>query len=550
MYQWSHSFLRLPGKLDDVQRDMQRAGRPYLPTRLLEIDRTNEDDIRFRLVTGRDCSPGSPYVTLSYCWGTKPPSQIYRLLKSTEANMRTKRPVSTLPKTFRHAMEIAGRLGVQHIWIDRLCIFQDSREDFQKEASSMADVYKNALLNIAALSAEDDEGGCFFQRDPSRVAPLMVHLRLGSNDIPTAYVPQGEHDAWTLNFADQPLLSRGWVLQERLLAPRVLYFGREQVFWECKFAACCKTRPQDIFASYWKWNSWDKTNKSEALENPYRWKRLIGVGLKTRAPERYSQLLNDWTSIVELYSTFALTISSDKLVALSGLVDDMRRRLEKVTPGTHRFIAGHWEEMLPACLAFHVVGPTSRANEYRAPTWSWACLDGKVKWPSITNQKILTSVVSINEESTASVTKSGGVKHVRLTLKGPLARARVGPPEGYNRLGDNLGGRWSRVTSIGTSDMPSPSDNSITSHGLYVDFDTLDDIQQNSEVLLIFIVYDQFQTPVGIGEIIRAYGLAVVPSVSEAGTYQRVGYCSIELRDYSAWIEILSSFQKQSITLI
>lgn len=96
--------------------------------------------------------------------------------------MKTKRPVSILPNTFRHAVEIAGRLGVQHIWIDRLCIFQDSWEDFQKETSSMADVYKNALLNIAALSAEDDEGGCFFQRDSSlHLLKVIVIRGLGMN---------------------------------------------------------------------------------------------------------------------------------------------------------------------------------------------------------------------------------------------------------------------------------------------------------------------------------------------------------------------------------
>lgn len=479
--------------------------------------------------------------------------------------MRIKRPVSTLPKTFRHAMEIAGRLGVQHIWIDRLCIFQDSREDFQREASSMADVYNNALLNIAALSAEDDEGGCFFERDPSQVAPFMVHLQLRSNDRPTAYVRYGEHDAWLRDFAKQPLLSRGWVLQERLLAPRVLYFGRGQVFWECKFAACCETRPQDIFGSGRLTYSWNKTNKSvvlkgnktnkiEALKNPYRWKRLVGIDLRLSAPERYSQLLHDWTSIVELYSTCTLSVPSDKLVALSGLVDDMRRRLDRLRPGTHRLIAGHWEETLPACLLFRTAGPTSRANEYRAPTWSWACLDGEVRWPWTHNQKIITSVISINEESTASMTEGGGVKYVRLTLEGPTARARVEPFIGVDAPEEDLGRRRFRVTSIGTGGMPSSSDNSIRSRGILVDFDTLDDIQPDSEVFLIFIVCDRHPFPV-VGETIHAYGLAVVCSVSEAGTYQRVGYCHstslpFGFRDYSDWIEESTSFQRQLMTLI
>jgi hypothetical protein len=48
-----------------------------------------------------------------------------------------------------------------------------------------------------------------------------------------------EPHIWARKFIDQPLNQRGWVLQERILSPRALYFGREQLFWECReFVAC------------------------------------------------------------------------------------------------------------------------------------------------------------------------------------------------------------------------------------------------------------------------------------------------------------------------
>lgn len=70
-------------------------------------------------------------MTLSYCWGQ--PAQdgqvVYRLLTSTESQLRTRQPISILPKTLRQALEAAWRLGSRYLWIDRLCIIQDSDED-------------------------------------------------------------------------------------------------------------------------------------------------------------------------------------------------------------------------------------------------------------------------------------------------------------------------------------------------------------------------------------------------------------------------------------
>jgi hypothetical protein len=55
-----------------------------------------------------------------------------------------------LPLTFRDFIDIARRLDVRYVWIDSLCILQDSKEDWESEAVQMGDVYSKSYLTIAA----------------------------------------------------------------------------------------------------------------------------------------------------------------------------------------------------------------------------------------------------------------------------------------------------------------------------------------------------------------------------------------------------------------
>jgi len=82
------------------------------------------------------------------------------------------------PQTLRDATEIAERFRARYVWIDRLCIFQDSLDDRRRQASSMHHVYRNALLSIAALGAEDADEGCFFDGHPSQAGPTVVQMLL------------------------------------------------------------------------------------------------------------------------------------------------------------------------------------------------------------------------------------------------------------------------------------------------------------------------------------------------------------------------------------
>jgi hypothetical protein len=102
------------------------------------------------------------YLTLSHCWGK---DQIFRLLETNIDQLRKAIPTNRLPQTFQQAIALTKRMGHRYIWIDSLCIIQDSEDDWHYESSRMGDVYKNSFCNISATAAEDGRMGLFFERD-------------------------------------------------------------------------------------------------------------------------------------------------------------------------------------------------------------------------------------------------------------------------------------------------------------------------------------------------------------------------------------------------
>jgi Heterokaryon incompatibility protein (HET) len=118
---------------------------------------------------------GMCYTTLSRCWGLK---QSLVLKKSTSSRLQRGFPVEELPKTFREAVQLTQQLGVHYIWIDALCIFQDSGEDWRMEAATMSEVYSNSFLNIAASTAKDNDTGLFSAQHALSPMPFRTEVDL------------------------------------------------------------------------------------------------------------------------------------------------------------------------------------------------------------------------------------------------------------------------------------------------------------------------------------------------------------------------------------
>jgi hypothetical protein len=201
-----------------------------MPARLLDV---GMQDSRFiRLHETNATTVRLPYATLSHCWGK---IEIKRLLQGNIKECRKGIEIDVLPKTFQDAITITRKLGIRHLWIDSLCIVQDSAEDWAEQSSVMGKVYQNGYCNIAATGAHDGRAGCFLERDPKLAQKCRVKLELNLRKFKLRHglydlVPRS---LWDVGLYVAPLNRRAWVAQERIMAPRILHFSSNQLFWEC-----------------------------------------------------------------------------------------------------------------------------------------------------------------------------------------------------------------------------------------------------------------------------------------------------------------------------
>jgi hypothetical protein len=217
-----------------------------LPTRVLDLEpQGNPGGVCLHITNPH--SPKSPYATLSHCWGSVLP---LRLEQENMVLFQSSIAQGSLPKTFQDAVQITRHLGLRFLWIDSLCIIQDSPEDWEIESSNMGSVYENSICNIAASAAPDGRAGCFFDRHPllvqpceALVTPLTMHYFYFDDDgeevnevelkDPQLCQILPQH-VWEEGVTSAVLNGRAWVAQERMLSPRTIHFGKKQLFWECR----------------------------------------------------------------------------------------------------------------------------------------------------------------------------------------------------------------------------------------------------------------------------------------------------------------------------
>lgn len=277
----------------------------------------------WRVVEGAEIPDDAQYITLSHCWGKPTDTKPLQLETSNAKDLKMARDLRELPETFRHAAEVCRRLGVRHIWIDRLCILQDSAEDWTKEASSMHKVYRYGLICVSALGASDSQGGLFFNREPSATWPNVVQISRWRDDATPLRVQVSRGVIWEHHFRRDPLYRRAWVVQERLLAPRVLHFGSKQAYWECHEGLCCEILPLGVEACRELNFEKDDDPRGRLKLSSRLWKDFIEGPYREILPRPIEQLFFDWYRVARRYSECALTMPGDKLVAISGIASDM-----------------------------------------------------------------------------------------------------------------------------------------------------------------------------------------------------------------------------------
>jgi hypothetical protein len=272
----------------------------FLPTRLIDIGNSGTLAPDPSLVVKEDVPAGSPYLTLSHSWGQLQPTQ---LTKASFESMLTKVVFEELNKTFQEAVILVKALGFRYIWIDSLCIIQDSDDDWQKESGQMDLVYTNALFNIAATAAMDGSSGLFAHRDYVSTQSVMAMIPAKGNE-PQLLM----HHSVDGLLEKSPLNARGWVLQERLLSRANLHFTNIQVFWECGERLACEAVPN--------YNMEQGSGIREVKRAISRTLSDEVVADMKRTPEQTKNGLALWMRIRSSYSACTLTRSTDNLLPL------------------------------------------------------------------------------------------------------------------------------------------------------------------------------------------------------------------------------------------
>lgn len=200
-----------------------------LPTRLIDVGFGSAPKIK--LVETTSVLDDDEYIALSHPWGK---THHFCTFPDNFEDFKREILFEKLPLTFRDAVSVTRELKIRYLWIDSICIIQGSGGDFSQQAKCMEDVFSQAYCVLAASSAQSQQDGFLNPRRSRK------HVRFERNKKPAVYVSEFIDD-FDRHVLKGPLNQRGWVLQERALARRTIYFTSEQTFWECGSGVRCET---------------------------------------------------------------------------------------------------------------------------------------------------------------------------------------------------------------------------------------------------------------------------------------------------------------------
>ena len=346
-----------------------------MPTRLIEITGTWEN-ISLRLRQTEELGR-VPFAALSYCWGGEQPM---KCLSSNIVSYGTVIPFEKQPPTIKDAAKVCQGMRLQYLWIDALCIIQDDSNDKSVEIAKMTSIYGSATVTIVAARSSSATDGFLEERFPGPREGANVSYRcidgvLGSITLVKL------HDGFE---SVEPIDERGWTLQERLLSTRIIEFGSRQTRWICP-----ETRSSGFslegFTDGWKRDvNFSSKRKTEALdlENIRTTKFTIDFYGRPRNSQfkKYSTAMQLWRNICETFTERALTLSSDRALAISGIAQTFAESSKD------QYIAGLWKSCFHSGLLWRIenshMSPKNipQPTTYQGPSWSWLSVNGPVNF--------------------------------------------------------------------------------------------------------------------------------------------------------------------------
>jgi hypothetical protein len=234
----------------------------------------------------------------------------------------------------------------------------------------MGDIYHNSICTIACHAAEKKDKG-FLNRTFDKGSVIVP----GNNETAFRVILPSEFSRAVVY--DSVLNWRGWVLQERLMSTRIIHFMKSQMYFE--------SQGNNVIAL--------DTMESNYLDTT--------PGLLPTRQMNNAALFNkqqgQWHRIIEWYSYCSLTLEKDKLPALAGIATMIQRKTYD------DYFAGLWGRSFYEDLLWVVADSlrSKRPMSPRAPSWSWASLDG--------------AIIYLSHKS-----KDGDVEYIQNTMRSTL----------------------------------------------------------------------------------------------------------------------------------
>ncbi len=275
-------------------------------------------------------------------------------------------------------------MTVDYLWVDSLCILQDSETDLQQELSYMGDIFANTWFTIAAKDSSSCTSGLFHQRNWPTSAIVPTEIRLPSKTMQGEAGAHGrlinsrtscfnrlmalpKHRVSSDGVGTPVLETRGWTLQESLLSRRMLSCGKHELGWNCLEGSCTERNPheQDIRGRHkWEW----------AI------KRVLVTGFANYGNlnrVKKEEIFNYWLEAVEDFLQRKLSDSRDTLAAVAGVQAEIGRILEDDP------VAGVWAgQFFAPSLLWQIQDQHKHhliSSQHR-PSWSWASASQPVKY--------------------------------------------------------------------------------------------------------------------------------------------------------------------------
>ena len=367
---WLHNCLEKHQRcLHDVQDIIQ------VPARVIDVGPSDGSLEPFLRDANHDVQE---WVTLSHCWGSTQP------LKTTLTSLSIHRrslPVDKLPKLFQDAILITRKLEYRYLWIDSLCIIQDSREDWEREIERMGSIYKHCVFMISADVCRGSTESIFADRvDLEYVRQGCISSKTGIHGTIAAYPLDIRY-----KFGDRsalPLRARAWTLQEDIMSPRTLKWTREQLVWDCRSGTRSEEAPLESGTNYAlsraEFNFKDLCSSKEAL------RAVQQQNLNFHSS--FSDPLTLWYHIVQEFCDRAITFKTDTFSAISGIAKEVQRHTGM------EYRAGIWMQDFHNGLLWSTYGSGINPSSYIGPSWSWAVMGNQTSvYPAADRMPIVTS---------------------------------------------------------------------------------------------------------------------------------------------------------------